>query len=285
MNVVPFIVSHAQSATLVKPTVGPLHGPAVAAQAAAVRRPAPGQARANSACPQGPTVRLGIVGAVGIYRVRAMARTARLAINGRNGIDQRNQLRDVVTVRPGDGRRQWDAAGVGDEMMLGAGFATVGRIRPGFRPPKTARTLLLSMRARDQSIWSASFRRSNKTRWIVSHTPAAVQSRKRRQHVMPQPQPISRGRSSQPMPVRSTKRMPVIAGRLPIGLRPGYRKRRGGSSGINGSITSHSSSVRIGLAMLLPPCKRLAANIPFASQIYLRQQHSPIFHFVRGSKF
>lgn len=42
-----------------------------------------------------------------------------------------------------------------------------------------------------------------------SHTPARLQSRSRRQHVMPLPQPNSWGSCSHWMPVLSTKRMPV----------------------------------------------------------------------------
>ncbi len=45
----------------------------------------------------------------------------------------------------------------------------------------------------------------------LDQTPASFQSWSRRQQVMPQPQPISAGRSSQGMPVLRTKRMPVRA--------------------------------------------------------------------------
>jgi hypothetical protein len=62
------------------------------------------------------------------------------------------------------------------------------------------------------------FRRFSRTRWILSHTPVACQSRSRRQQVMPDPQPISCGRYSQGMPVRSTKRIPVKAWRSGTGV-------------------------------------------------------------------
>src|SRR5215210_7424938 len=79
------------------------------------------------------------------------------------------------------------------------------------------------------------------------HTPASCHSLRRRQHVMPEPQPISWGSISQGMPVLRTNRIPVRAARAsmrglpPLGL--------GGSSGKSGSITSHSSSVTSGLAI------------------------------------
>jgi hypothetical protein len=37
-------------------------------------------------------------------------------------------------------------------------------------------------------------------------------------------------------------------------LRPGYRRRRRFGSGNNGSINFHSSSSKIGFAMVVPPC-------------------------------
>jgi hypothetical protein len=75
------------------------------------------------------------------------------------------------------------------------------------------------------------------------HTPASFQSRSRRQHVMPEPQPSSWGRSSHRSSVRSTKRMPAkhcrsgMRGRPPRGF--------GGSCGLSGSMICHSSSATL----------------------------------------
>ena len=62
---------------------------------------------------------------------------------------------------------------------------------PVSSPPPTARTWLVSTMNRSKSIRSAERRWFNKIWWIWSQTPAACQSRKRFQQVMPQPQPIS----------------------------------------------------------------------------------------------
>ena len=97
-----------------------------------------------------------------------------------------------------------------------------------------------SKAARSHSIWLASPRRSKSTWCSRSHTPASCHSRNRRQHVTPEPQPISWGNISQGMPLLRTKMIPVRAARLstrglpPFGL--------GGSGGSRGSITSHRSS-------------------------------------------
>ncbi len=143
---------------------------------------------------------------------------------------------------------QRDALGIGEKMMFAARFAAVCRVRPRLIPPKTARTELESATARDQSIWSAARRRARSSWWRRSQTPACCQSRSLRQQVMPLPQPSSNGRSSHPIPVFRTNRMPVKATRFEIGLRPGYRLRRG-FSGSNGSTISHNLSSIKGFAI------------------------------------
>ena len=74
----------------------------------------------------------------------------------------------------------------------------------------------------------------------AGHTPAFRHSSRRFQSVMPQ-QPISWGKSSQAMPVLSTKRMPVRHTRSPTrGCPPA---RLGSCFGNSGSTTAHRSSV------------------------------------------
>ena len=80
-----------------------------------------------------------------------------------------------------------------------------------------------------------------------SQTPAWCQSRRRRQQVIPEPQPICGGSISQGIPVMSTKRMPVSTARSGIGGRPPFG--RGLCGGSNGSIAAHSSSETICLAI------------------------------------
>jgi hypothetical protein len=62
-----------------------------------------------------------------------------------------------------------------------------------------------------------------------------------------QPQPGSLGSSSQAMPLRSTKRMPVKTCRWGRRARP--PRGRGGSSGNSNSGTAHNVSSRIGFAI------------------------------------
>jgi hypothetical protein len=110
-----------------------------------------------------------------------------------------------------------------------------------------AGTEALSIQARLQSMAPARPKRSNRTRCSLSQTPAACQSRSRRQHVIPDPQPISCGNISQGMPLFSTNRMPVSAARCGNGGRPPFGLGRSGGS--TGSMTAHNSSGIRGLAM------------------------------------
>jgi hypothetical protein len=75
-------------------------------------------------------------------------------------------------------------------MALRALFAAIRWILPGFFAPPGEGTVAASMEARFQSIRSAWPSRSNRTWWRRFQTPAFCQSRRRRQQVMPLPQPI-----------------------------------------------------------------------------------------------
>jgi hypothetical protein len=135
-------------------------------------------------------------------------------------------------------------------MTLGSQLATIRRILAGLFAPPGAATLALSSDARVQSIPSVSCKRCKQAWWRRFHTPARCQSRKRRQQVMPLPQPSSWGSISQGMPLFKTKTMPMSAarsvmlrGRPPLGL--------GGSVGNRGAMISHSVSLISGV--LMPP--------------------------------
>jgi hypothetical protein len=153
----------------------------------------------------------------------------------------------VVDVCGREHYRERDAPSVRNKVALRALLSFICRIRCGFWAPLLAGMEAESSEARSQSIWSASPRRSRRTRCSFSHTPASCHSFKRRQQVIPDPQPISFGSISQGIPLFSTKTMPVRAARSSMrGLPPwGF----GGSGGRSGSMVSHSSSVTSSLAI------------------------------------
>lgn len=248
MDVVTAVVSRAEASKLMRLSQRSLHGPAPYAQPAAVVCVSFRQHRVDAAATKFAPMRLGIVATIALKDLWALTRSPWLAADGGNRIDQRQQLCHVVRVRAGQDRCQRDSLGIRNHVMLATAFSTIGRVGAGFLPPVSALSIALSTSARDQLIWSARCNFASKTRCSLSHTPAACQAVKRRQQVMPLPQPISCGKSSQAMPVFSTKRIPVNALRLPTGGRTPLGKRFNGGS--SGSITSHNSSESKGLAIL-----------------------------------
>ena len=99
--------------------------------------------------------------------------------------------------------------------------------------------------------------------------PASFQSRRHRQHVIPDPQPISCGRSSHGIPVLRTNRMPARACRSGTRLRPGYRYRRS-TRGNNGPIRAHNPSLTKGFAINTPTTT--ASQNPFLLGALSRSQ-------------
>jgi len=205
----------------------------------------------NAALTQRFAVTVGVVSTIALDHLRPTTRPTALSTHPRNRIDQRKQLRDVVPIRAGQDHSERNAIRIRDRVVLRAVFTPICGIWADFLPPKMARTELLSTTARDQSIWLSAWRFDKSVACNRSHTPAFCQSRKRRQQVMPQPQPSSCGKSSQPMPVLSTNRMPVNAWRSDTAGRPPLG--RGWGAGNNGATISQSLSVSSGLAIFRPP--------------------------------
>jgi hypothetical protein len=133
------------------------------------------------------------------------------ALNGWNSLHQGNRQLGVMDIGPGLNHRERDPFAIADDMPFRAVFPTIRGIGASFRPPKSARTELLSTTALDQSIRSAKPSSSSRTCHTFCQTPETCQSRRRRQQVIPLPHPSSGGSNSQAVPVRATNRMPVRA--------------------------------------------------------------------------
>lgn len=107
-----------------------------------------------------------VVHAITLYAFWTLSRSARLACDGGNGIDQGQQLRHIVRIDAGQHGREGNAVGVGDEVALAAGFVAIGGVGTRFFPPCTACTDDESTMARDQSTWSACCSLAKSTAWI-----------------------------------------------------------------------------------------------------------------------
>lgn len=219
-------------------------------QAAPVRGVALGEHRRDALLAQPLTLRFAVVTTVALNTLRTkLGTTESSAQHQRDRFDQRLQLRHVVDVRRSHLRRQWNALGFGQDVMFRPCFGAIGWIRANFGPPKTALTDELSTKALDQSSLPSPCSNESMTWCNIAQTPAACQSRSRRQQVIPEPHPISRGKSAHAVPVLRMNRMPVNALRSSIGWRPGNRFRRGFGGGNNGCTISHNSSDTIGFAI------------------------------------
>ena len=254
MDVVTSFVANAEAPELVKPAMSAFNHPAIDAQAAAVLGVSFCQERFDAQVPQLTAVSLGVVCAIGVHTLGPPAGSTDLTGDRGNRLDHWQQLGDVGRVGASHRGCEGNPVSIGGEMMFRARFPAVCRIRPRFFPPCTARTEDESTTALDQSIWSACWRWANSAVWTFFQTPSFCHADRRRQQLMPLPQPSSCGSNSQGIPVRSTNRIPLSAWRCPIGLRPGYRQRRFFGAGKIGSINAHSVSSKIGLAMFAPPC-------------------------------
>ena len=248
MDVRVALVAHVEPTEAAEPRLGALHDPAVAAQMFLRLDPLARNPAADPSPPQILPTMPGLVRLVRMHLGRTCARATPGSLDGLDRVHEWLEQADVVHIRGRQGHREGDAGPVDHNMALRARFAAIRRIRAGGVAPFLARTLVLSRLARDQSIPSRSPSRSKRTRWSRCQTPASCQVRKRRQQVMPLPQPISWGRSSHGIPVRKTKMIPLSAarsgsrGRPPFGL--------GGSGGNSGATTFHSSSLTIGFGIL-----------------------------------
>jgi len=153
----------------------------------------------------------------------------------------------VITVSAGQEDRKRDSAGIANQMTLAAQLGTVGRIRSGLWPPKTARIEQLSIMTLDQSIREYRASQSRSAKWIKPQIPASCHSRKRLQQVIPEPQPSSLGSISQGMPLRRTNRIPLRQARSDMRGRPPFSLDLAG--GKRGAIRFHKSSEISGATM------------------------------------
>lgn len=182
-----------------------------------------------------------VIAAVREQRVGLAARPSDAATDGRDRVEQGQQLGDVVAIATGQQDPERSAVSVGDEVVFRAGPPTIDRGRARLAPPFSALTCEESTTQRDQSSREAALSSASSTSCKRCQTPASFQSCNLRQHVMPERKPSSCGRCSHWIPVCSTYRIPQSTSRSGSGLRPGYRKRRS-RCGSNGAKRSHSSS-------------------------------------------
>ncbi|CAM3408953.1 hypothetical protein DETS111669_08530 [Delftia tsuruhatensis] len=187
VDIQPSFKADSQLAKACKPAVRPLHHPPVFAQPLAALNASSSNPANDAPLPQVGSASLEVVAFVGVQLCRSSTGTSWQASNRRNRVHAPLEHLGVVPVRAADQDHQWDASGIYDDVPLGAELASVRGVGARFLPPRRLGTEEPSMLARLQSIWSCSRKRVSMAWCSCSQTPAAFQSRRRRQQVMPLP--------------------------------------------------------------------------------------------------
>jgi len=139
MNVSSPLVADPQPAPLRQPCQGPFHHPAIETQATPMVRAALGQHGRDPSRSQLLPMGLRIVASVPLHPARPTAGAPTPAPHGRNSLQQGQQLRDIVPMRPGHQRGQWNSSGIREHVMRTPALPAIGgigaRFFPRHRPP------------------------------------------------------------------------------------------------------------------------------------------------------
>lgn len=241
MDVRTFFVADAESAELMQPRYRTFNDPTRCTQAAAMRFAAASDNGLDFTLLELHSMRIGVVTSIRLHYVGFGFGAANFTGHVGDGVHHRNKFCQIVSVCTGQMRNERNTLRICQKMMLAAKLRSIRGIGTRFFPPHTARTDPESTMARDQSIRSAERSSASNVSCSCRHTPASCHSANRRQHVMPEPHPISCGSISQGIPVFMTNRIPVSTARSSRrGLPPSGLE---GTAGKRGETFVHSSSV------------------------------------------
>jgi hypothetical protein len=249
MEVRTALIADRQAPEAMQPGQRPFDHPPDDAESAPMRCAALGQDRRDPAGAKPLAVRFGVVAAIALERTGPADRAPTSTANRGKGLDHGIQLRDVIDIGGGHLGDKRDPVRLGDDVVLGPRLAAIGWVRSSFFPPRTARTVPLSMIVQRTSSWPRFRSSANKTSCNRCQTPARCHATSRRQHVLPEPHPISRGSICHGSPPRRTNRMPVSAARSGTRGRPPQLTRPRRGFGSSGSMCAHRPSSNNGRAM------------------------------------
>ncbi len=274
MEIGASFVAGAEPFELVQPGEGTLDHPAHLAQSGAVGDAASGDQRFDAALAEQAAVLVEVVAPVRVQAPGLATRASPLAADRRDGVEQGQELGDVVPVPAGERDGERGSVTVDDQVVLRARTGAVDGRGADVIPPLRARTCDPSTEQSSRSKESA--RRSSASRAACrrGQTPASVQSRSRRQAVTPEQPTVSAGTSLQATPVRRTYKMPARAALSGTRSRPGCRRRRSGAGGSSGATRSHRSSGTRS-ARTRTPCRPRSASARAAAQLILKRSVRP----------
>lgn len=135
-----------------QPTHGAFYNPSINAKPTSMRCVAFCKMRLNPAVPKFFAMVLRVVCAVCIDGLRVFSRMPWLAGNRWRAVNKWKKLRHIVSISPGQNRIERESVRICQNVMFTSRFASIRWIFACFSPPPTARTVPLSIAARDQSI-------------------------------------------------------------------------------------------------------------------------------------
>ena len=153
MNAWTTLVAHIEPAKSVQPGQRPLDDPPGATEPAAMWPIAAREHGRDAALAQLVAVPLGVVSAIALHDDGFPAGWTRSTADRGHGVNEVEQLADVVAVGGGQPRDERNPLRVGKKVMFRPGLAAIGRVRSSFFPPRNARSEALSTTARARSSW------------------------------------------------------------------------------------------------------------------------------------
>jgi len=129
VDIVAAVVADEESFVVVEPGEGALDHPTDASESGAVFGLATGDLGFDPAGAELPPVLVVVVATVGGDPVGPPTRPAGLAAEGRDALDKRDQLRDVVAVAAGDRPGERDSGRVYEKVLLRAVSGSINRAR------------------------------------------------------------------------------------------------------------------------------------------------------------
>ena len=125
MGVRPPLITDPKPSVLMDPRQRPFDRPPRLSQAALVVDPLLGQDRLDSHLLQPLAVRFGVVGQIPLQGPGLLLGMTDLTRHGRDLVEQRGHLGDVIGVGRRHTRGQGDAVGISDHVVLAAGLGPV----------------------------------------------------------------------------------------------------------------------------------------------------------------
>jgi hypothetical protein len=134
MNICSPFIAYSQPTPLRQPCQGPFHDPAVDTQATPLRCAAFGEHRSDPSRAHLLPMGLRIIGPIPLHTVRPTAGAPPPTPHGWDSLQQGQQLRDIVPMRAGHQRGQWDTLGIREHVVLTPALPAIGGIGARFFP-------------------------------------------------------------------------------------------------------------------------------------------------------